>query len=261
VAIGWKTSYQAIAGPLALPAPPHPPACRPSRGSVARSDPVGIGVASTRPRSCNPLRYPDRVSKRRQSQSGGVGPQDWPETVSRLREVLVRIALQSPGTKDLIEEALSLLQTGDRAVLRPPAPAPAIPSARKTRGDKVVEYCIEPGMRGLSLVEVRVGSSKPFRCPEDVYRATVAILARETSGISFEDLHEAAMTRLGRSDEPIYLFRVVLRFLKQKNLLQHSGRRFRPKQAKGFKEAAARAWRETGRVPLRPCSFQVIRGV
>jgi hypothetical protein len=239
-----------IPGPLALPAPPHPPACRPSRGSVARSDPVGIGVASTRPRSCNPLRYPDRVSKRRQSQSGSVGPQDWPETVSRLREVLVRIALQSPGTKDLIEEALALLRVSDRDAPRRPASAPAIPPARKTRGDKVDEYRIEPGMRGLSLVEVRVGSSKPFRCPEDVYWTTVDILARVTSGISFEDLHEAAMTRLGRSDEPIYLFRVVLRFLKQKNLIQHSGRRFRPAKAKGFRQAAAEAWRETERQPL-----------
>ncbi len=104
------------------------------------------------------------------------------------------------------------------------------------------------------LVEVRSTGAQPFRCPEHIFTATVKVLAEAERPISFDELRRLVSRSLKSTSglsPPIYLFRVVLRFLKIKHLLQHSGRRFRPSAKGNFTDAAQRAWRQTHREPLQ----------
>jgi len=177
---------------------------------------------------------------------------DWSESVSQLRDVFARLAVRCRDSGDLVEQGLTILNASERS--RRQATSGAGPDRRSKRGHAISEYRIEPGAEGDMLVEVRSTGAQPFRCPEEIFKVTAEVLADVENPISFDELRKRASRALKNTSglqPPIYLFRVVLRFLKIKHLLQHSGRRFRPSAKGNFTDAAQRAWRQTHREPLQ----------
>jgi hypothetical protein len=176
---------------------------------------------------------------------------NWSESVSRLRKLLALIAVDCPKSGDNIKRAIAILDAAEHAARKTP---PRGKPRSRIRGDSVEEYRIEPSERGLCLTEVRSTGAQPFRCPRDIYDATVHVIARSPSGVSFDVLRRDASKHLGQNPPPpIYLFRIVLRFLKFRDLIQHAGRRFRPLLAVGkFEDAARGCWREVEDTPFRP---------
>lgn len=178
---------------------------------------------------------------------------NWSESVSQLRRLLGLIAADCPKSGEHVKQAIALLDKADRTIARGPTVRAARP---RVRGDSVEEYRIEPSERGLCLTEVRSTGAQPFRCPREIYDAVVEVLAGAEDGVSFEELRKQASKRLQQNPPPpIYLFRIVLRFLKFRELIQHAGRRFRPTlPSSKFDEATRRAWRQVEDAPFRPGS-------
>lgn len=188
---------------------------------------------------------------------------DWSDAVSRLRDVLARLALRCRESGDLVEQALQIVDDSERAWKRMGYRGVEGKARGRSRGDAVTEYRVEPGAEGDVLVELRSTGAQPFRCPETIYSATIEVLAQAGGALSFEEIRKRAARELKRSGEkpPIYLFRIVLRFWKIKGVVRHAGRKFVPPGAgDALRDAATRAWKETKREPLRLDRARVAAG-
>lgn len=90
-------------------------------------------------------------------------------------------------------------------------------SGRRQRKGKDVRYVRRDGRKGLELMEVRPGMTKPFRVKQRDYQAVLKALGdcglKERA--SFKELHEAFVKHGGSNVKSGYPLRATLRFLQQ----------------------------------------------
>lgn len=100
---------------------------------------------------------------------------------------------------------------------------------------------VEHPRRGSYLAERLSTNRQPFRCPEDVYSKTAAVMAKVRSPISFEEL--LADVRNASGDAlPDYLVR--LRFWQSTDppLVEKHRARYKPVRSAQFTREARRTW-------------------
>ena len=160
-----------------------------------------------------------------------------------LAELLRRFPAAAEFTSEILK-LLAMLETGGRAghaTLDPTGESSAY-----RRGEGVAGYSIDHGRHGDVLVEKRHGNSKDFRCPQDVYRATVQVVADSADGgVPFEDILAAVTKRLGYRPAE-YLSRICIRFWLSRKppLLLRARSRYKPIEPTKFVRQAERAWRD-----------------
>lgn len=119
---------------------------------------------------------------------------------------------------------------------------PEAPTGHGPRPARTVQsYVVEQDRKGWVLAEYRSARPQPFRCPQQVFWTCVEVIQKSGSQpFKFTELQSQAEKRLGRQ-EPIYLFRISLRFLLWAKLIQHRQARFWTRRP-DFKAAAREEW-------------------
>lgn len=123
------------------------------------------------------------------------------------------------------------------------------PPGRGPRPAKTVEhYRVEAIGRTWALAEYRSSRPQPFRCPKAVLIEVARALARADHPLKFEDVRRATRRNLGGSTAT-YLFRIALRFMIARGLVEHGQTRFRA-TASELESAVADAWEAAKKAPV-----------
>jgi hypothetical protein len=103
-------------------------------------------------------------------------------------------------------------------------------------------YTVEESPRGLALTERRDSKARPFKCPQEVYRAVMEAVAGSGDPQTFQQIKATAEERL---KEPVadYGVRTPLRFWAVLGLVRHDQARFTRVGTKAdFMRATRQAW-------------------
>ncbi len=174
-------------------------------------------------------------------------PKSRVEARARLDRALADLLRRCPAAAEFTSAVLDLLAMveafGDAS---PQAARRASKPPTYRRGDGVQGYAIDRGRHGDVLVEKRHGNSKDFRCPQEAYRATAAVLSEAPDGgLPFEEILVAVSGRLGYRPAE-YLPRICLRFWLghgQPSLIRARSR-YKPLTPAAFVRQSERAWRD-----------------
>ncbi len=178
--------------------------------------------------------------------------ESWDEVVSRRRMRLIGLLRQSAEGSEILAEALEALEELDR-LHRSFGPAERervgqdASAGRGRRRQRPAEtasrFQVEQTRRGSYLAEHFSTNRQPFRCPEEMYNKTAAVLAKVKKPISFEEIL-ANVRRAAEDALPDYLVRVCLRFWQSTDppLVKKHRARYRPGRASQFRRDAHQAW-------------------
>jgi hypothetical protein len=86
-------------------------------------------------------------------------------------------------------------------------------------------YTVEESPRGLALTEHRDSTARPFKCPQEVYRAVMEAVAGSASPQTFQQIKATVERRLEESIAD-YGVRTPLRFWVVLGLVRHDQARF-----------------------------------
>jgi hypothetical protein len=164
-------------------------------------------------------------------------PPNFAERLGAARVLVERAASYSKGGRAalVLKEALAVLDE-----LRDQVPT-AAPGRGPRPARRVLAHTVERRPEGWMLAEYRSGRAHPFRCPEKVFWACAESIQKAGAApVKFTDLKSTVEKKLGQA-EPIYLFRITLRFLDRAGLIQHRQARFWTKRP-DFKAAVKQEW-------------------
>ncbi len=180
------------------------------------------------------------------------GPQDWATDVRRVKQLLYGHLGECKTSRKPVVEMLKLLERLDDELRSASAASETTLSGQATpqhRRNKPKRYRIERHGNADFLAEHREGGRQPYLCPEDVYDAFAAVMAKIAEPAHFEVLLQAVTDRTGRPP-PDYLLRTCVRFWMrcEPALVEKVRTRYRPIRPSRFVQEARRSWRRLAHV-------------
>ena len=168
----------------------------------------------------------------------GTPNQSWRDVLDEVRELALRTGTGRTKLLRKLDE-LDLAMTGELDNLDDARRRRVVGPRSRVRA---TIYTVEESPRGLALTERRDSKARPFKCPQEIYRAVMEAVAGSAGPQTFQQI-KATSKRSLKESIPDYGVRTPLRFWAVLGLVRHNQARFTRVGTKAeFTRATRDAW-------------------
>lgn len=151
----------------------------------------------------------------------GTPNQSWRDVLDEVRELVLRTGTGRTKLLRKLDE-LDLAMTGEIDNLDDARRRRIVGPRARVRA---ATYTVEESPRGLALTELRDSKARPFKCPQEIYRAVMEAVAGSASPQTFQHIKATVERRLKESVAD-YGVRTPLRFWAVLELVRHDQARY-----------------------------------
>ncbi|MEL6498409.1 MAG: hypothetical protein AAF937_10630 [Planctomycetota bacterium] len=176
----------------------------------------------------------------------GTPNQSWRDVLDEVRELASRTGTGRTKLLRKLDE-LDLAMTSEIDTLDDARRRRIVGPRARVRA---ATYTVEESPRGLALTECRDSKARPFKCPQEVYRAVVEAVAGSASPRTFQQIKATVELSLKESIAD-YGVRTPLRFWAVLGLVRHDQARFTRVGTKAEFTCRVRdAWKNASSAPF-----------